>query len=480
MLVKAKKDRTQVEFLCLEEFIPAEHLLRKIDSAVDFCHIYDFVEDLYCKDNGRPSIDPVVLIKMVLIQHLYGISSLRKLVEEVQMNCAYRWFLGYLMTEQIPHFTTISYAFKHRFNENTIACIFNWILNEINDMGYLDPEVVFVDGTHIKANANIKKVVKKSIPVAAKHYEKQLMDEINKDREEHKKKPFDDTKPPKIEEKIINESTTDPESGVFHKGEHKKCLAYEAHTACDKKGYIVDVHVTAGNVHDSVAFDDLYDKLKENHPEIQTIVADSAYNTPYIAKRLIDDGKDLLVPYRRPMTKQGFFKKYDFSYDEYFDCVVCPNNKVLHYSTTNREGYKEFKSNPNDCKICGFRYKCTESKEFQKQYTVHVWHEYLEQVSDIRYAIKYKDLYAQRKETIERVFADAKEKYAMRYTPYRGLAQVTNWVRLKFACMNLKKLAIHKWRVNSPFCILCTFFKFSTIYSKARLWLRQNRAFSSD
>lgn len=62
------------------------------------------------------------------------------------------------MTEQIPHFTTISYAFKHRFNENTIACIFNWILNEINDMGYLDPEVVFVDGTHIKANANIKRL----------------------------------------------------------------------------------------------------------------------------------------------------------------------------------------------------------------------------------------------------------------------------------------------------------------------------------
>ena len=479
MLVRDKKDRTQVEFLCLEEYIPADHLLRKIDSAVDFTHIYDFVEELYCKDNGRPSVDPVVLIKMVLIQHLYGITSLRKLTGEVGMNCAYRWFLGYLMNEQIPHFTTLSYAFKHRFTENTISEIFNWILNEINDIGYLEPEVVFVDGTHIKANANIKKVVKKSIPLAAKHYEKQLMEEINADREDHGKKAFDDTKPPKTEEKMINESTTDPESGVFHKGEHKKCLAYEAHTACDKRGYIMDVHVTAGNVHDSVAFDDLYDRLKESHPKIQAIVADSAYNTPYIAKRLFDDGKDLLVPYRRPMTKQGFFKKYDFSYDEFYDCVICPNNKILKYSTTNREGYKEFKSNPNDCKICDLRYMCTESKDCQKQYTLHVWHEYSEQISDVRYAIKYKGLYAHRKETIERVFADAKEKYAMRFTPYRGLAQVTNWVRLKFACMNLKKLAIHKWR-DCPF-IRCFFYfcLFLSEYSKARPWFHQNRAFST-
>lgn len=199
-----------------------------------------------------------------------------------------------------------------------------------------------------------------------------------------------------------------------------------------------------------MAFDELYNKLQENHPEIQVIVADSAYNTPYIAKRVLDDGKDLLVPYRRPMTKQGFFKKYDFAYDEYFDCVVCPNNKVLKYATTNRDGYKEFKSNPYNCENCELRYKCTESKNHQKMYALHVWNDYLERVLDTRCAIKYKGLYALRKETIERVFADAKEKYGMRYTPYRGLAQVTNWVRLKFTCMNLKKLAIQKWRCSSP------------------------------
>ena len=120
VIVKGRENRDQLEIFSIEGFVPADHLLRKIDSAVDFNHIYDIVEDLYCADNGRPSIDPVVIFKMVLIQHLYGLPSLRRTVEEIKMNVAYRWFLGYLMNEQIPHFSTVSYNFKHRYTEKTI------------------------------------------------------------------------------------------------------------------------------------------------------------------------------------------------------------------------------------------------------------------------------------------------------------------------------------------------------------------------
>lgn len=261
MLEKAKEERYQAEIICIDELVPKDHLLRKIDRAIDFSKIYEFVEGLYCQDNGRPGIDPVVLFKMVMIQHLFGISSLRKTADEVSLNIAYRWFLGYSMNEKTPHFSTISYNFKHRFTDETIEKVFYWILSEIESAGYLSPETVFVDGTHIKANANIKKAVKKAVPKAAKIYEEQLMKEINEDREDHDKKPFEDNNPPK--EKEINESTTDPECGVFHKGEHKKCFAYTAQTACDKNGYVMDVTVNAGNIHDSVAFDGLYERLVE-------------------------------------------------------------------------------------------------------------------------------------------------------------------------------------------------------------------------
>ena len=443
MLRTNKKERNQVEIFSIEEFVPQDHLLRKIDSAVDFTHIYDFVTDLYCKNNGRPSVDPVVLVKMVLIQHLYGISSLRRTHEEISMNVAYRWFLGYLMNEEIPHFSTVSYNFKHRFTEHTAENVFNWILNEINNAGYLSLEAVFIDGTHIKANANMKKVVKKAVSQASKIYEDQLMKEINEDREEHGKKPFEGKK--EKEEKIINESTTDPESGVFHKGEHKKCFAYSAQTACDQNGYILGVEVNSGNVYDSVAFDGLYDKLTEKFPEIETIVADAGYKTPWICKKIIDDGRVPSLPYKRPMTKKGFFQKYKYAYDEYYDCYLCPNNQILNYTTTNREGYREYKSIPYQCAKCEMIGQCTESKAQQKLVNRHIWEDYLELADDYRYTPKYKALYEQRKETIERVFADAKEKYAMRYTQYRGLTQVSNWVKLKFAAMNLKKYAIHRW-----------------------------------
>lgn len=90
VIVKRRENRDQMEFFSIKEFVPSEHLLRKIDSAVDFSHIYDIVEELYCSDNGRPSIDPVVIFKMLLIQHLYGLPSLRGTVEEIKMNVAYR------------------------------------------------------------------------------------------------------------------------------------------------------------------------------------------------------------------------------------------------------------------------------------------------------------------------------------------------------------------------------------------------------
>lgn len=470
-MVKGQENRYQVEMISIEDIVPQGHLLRQISNAVDFSKIYEFVEELYCDDNGRPSIDPVVLFKMVLIQHLYGLPSLRRTADEVSLNIAYRWFLGYGLQEETPHFSTLSYNFRHRFNTDTIDKIFAWILSAAAEAGYLKPEAVFIDGTHIKANANTKKKIEIEIPVAAKRYANELLTEINNDRCEHGKKPFDDETPKSKGKKKdntskkklknrrkaektrkITQSTTDPESGLFVKGEHKRQFAYEAHTACDQNGFVLETVVTPGNVHDSVAFDDVYDKLTENYPEIETIIADSAYKTPHICKKVFDDGRVLSTAYKRPMTKRGGHEWWKYVYDEFYDCIICPEYQVLNYRTTNRDGYREYKSNSEICKECPTRQLCTESKDCVKTVTKHIWSDYIELAEDIRHTPKYAELYKMRKEKIERVFADAKEKHAMRYTPYRGLAQVSNWVRLKFAAMNLKKLAKWKWKGdNSPF-----------------------------
>ena len=451
MLVKKAEDRGQLEFVNLENMVPQDHLLRKIDAAIDFKKIYEFVEDLYCEDNGRPSVDPVVLFKIVLIQHIYGLPSLRRTLEEVSMNLAYRWFIGYPLNEAVPHFSTVSYNFKHRFNHATVEHVFRWVLKSAAEEGYLDTEAIFVDGTHIKASANLKKQAGKAVPKQAKRYAKELFEEVNKDREEHGKKPFSEDsgkKPPEERETVV--STTDPESGIFHKGEHKKCFAYEAHTACDKHNFILGVHVTPGNVPDSTAFDPLYDELCQNYPEHKTVVADSAYKTPWICKRIFESGRVLSTCYTRPKTKEKGHPWWAYVYDEYFDDVICPEYHALHYSTTNRDGYREYKSRAYLCKTCPTRGMCTESAKCEKTFLRHIWQEYVEMAEDIRHMAVYRELYRLRKEKIERVFADAKEKHGMRYTQYRGLAQVTNWVKLKFAAMNLKKLATWKWNCRHP------------------------------
>ena len=462
MLKRETEQRQAIEMLCVDMLVPKEHLLRKIDAAVDFTRIYDLVEDLYCEDNGRPSCDPVVLFKLVLIQHLFGIRSLRQTLRDAEVNVAYRWFLGYTMSQRLPHFSTISYAFRNRFTAEVIEGVFRWILEEVSRAGYLSPEVVFVDGTHIKANANLKKHVKKSIPIAAKHYQEQLDEEIAADRSAHGKKPLkkdddDDTPSASPKQKTVIESTTDPESGVFHKGEHKKCFAYEAHTVCDKRGYVLETEVTPGNVHDSVAFDTVFQRLTEHYPEVQVVTADAGYKTPWICKQIFDSGRIASLPYKRPMTKKGNLPWYDYVFDEFYDCILCPQNKVLSYATTNREGYREYKSKSYVCKNCPVRERCTQSRQCTKIVERHIWHEYIERAEDVRHSPIGKATYPLRSQTIERVFADAKEKHAMRYTPYRGLTAVSTWVKLKFAALNLKKLAIHKWmlfRLFPPFSCL--------------------------
>ena len=320
----------------------------------------------------------------------------------------------------------------------------------------MDTEAIFVDGMHIKASANLKKQARKAVPEEAKRYAHELFDEIDKDREAHGKKPFDENnngndsgsgdnsgESERVEKMV---STADPECGVFHKGEHKKVFAYEAHTACDKHNFILGVHVTPGNIHDSVAFDSLYDDICQHYPEHKIVAADSAYKTPWICKQIFDSGRIPSLPYKRPMTKKENLPWYEYVYDEYYDCILCPQNQVLSYATTNREGYREYKSKSYVCKSCPVRGRCTQSQQCTKTVTRHVWHDYLERAEDVRHSPLGKATYALRSQTIERVFADAKEKHAMRYTPYRGLTAVTAWVKLKFAAMNLKKLAIHKWQ----------------------------------
>lgn len=454
----AEKKREQVQYFCMDDLVPKDHILRLVEDAIDWGFIYDLVEEKYSPDQGRPSMDPVTLIKIPVIQYLFGIRSMRQTIKEIQVNVAYRWFLGIDMMDPVPHFTTFGKNYTRRFKDTDLfEQIFERILEECFKHHLVDTKEVFVDATHVKASANINKKQQIRIREEALFYEEQLKKEIDADRVAHGKKPLKDKDEPPQDgngsggTKEIKGSTTDPESGWFHKGEHKQVFAYSVETACDKNGWILGYTVDPGNQHDSRTFKGIYDKLKRF--DIEKIIMDAGYKTPAIAKLLLDDGIDPVFPYKRPMTKDGFFRKHEYVYDEYHDCYICPENKVLSYSTTNRDGYREYKSRSYQCANCPSLEKCTLSREHVKVVTRHVWEGYLETCEDIRHTIGMRDLYQKRKETIERLFGTAKEAHGFRYTHMRGKAKMRMKVGMTYACINLKKLVKMMQRMGENFSL---------------------------
>lgn len=445
----------------LDELVPQDHLVRTLESAIDWKFIYPLVESLYSK-LGRRSIDPVVLFKMIFINYVFGINSMRKTCEEIKVNIAYRWFLGLNIHEEVPNYSTWSKNYQRRYKDSKIFDqIFNHIIKHGIDNGFIDTVTVFGDGTHRKANANSRRATDKEVEIISKSYEDELLKEINEERTKNGKKPFEtlDKKEYAFDEetgeevelkktKHIKESMTDPECGLFHKGEKQKCFAYTHMTICDGHGYVLFNKVAPGNMHDSAIFSEIYDELISRYPDIKNICLDAGFNTSPICHQILSSGKTPFLPYKRPMTKKGFFKKYEYVYDEHLDVYICPNEKDLHYVTTNREGYRIYKSNPKDCEGCPFLLQCTKSKNHEKVITRHVWEPYKEEANHIRHTDEWKKIYPQRKETIERVFADAKENHGMRFTRLKGLERNQHESLIIFSCHNLKKLGLSKRRLG--------------------------------
>ena len=164
MLTRNDNVQLKMEIISLEELIPEDHLLRKIENNIDFSFIYDLVKDKYCENNGRPSIDPVILFKMIFVGYLYGIRSERRLVEEIKYNLAYRWFLGIGLKESVPNSSTISQNRRRRFRGTDIyERIFENILEQAITNNLVSGNIMYVDSTHVKANANIGKFTNEQV-----------------------------------------------------------------------------------------------------------------------------------------------------------------------------------------------------------------------------------------------------------------------------------------------------------------------------
>ena len=432
-----------MEFVCIDELVPTDHLLRKIDKHIDFSFIHELVKDLYCADNGRPALDPTLLFKMLLVGYLFGVRSERQLAREVQVNVAYRWFLGLNLTDKVPDASTFSQNRRRRFNESDVfQQIFDEIVLQAIAKRLVSGKHLFTDSTHLKANANKNKKTRVEVAASRQDYMDALDNAVEEDRLFHGKKPLKPTtKAPTTRE--INKSTTDPDSGYMVRDEKPKGFFYLDHRTVDGKcNIITDVHVTPGNVHDSVPYLERLDRQIERFDlPVEAVGLDAGYFTSAVCKGIEDRGLYGVMGYRRPTHKKGYFYKREYQYDVNSDTYICPAGQSLIYKTTSREGYRHYQSDPNICVNCEHLSRCTKNAKQVKTVTRHVWENSKERINQHRLTPEGKVIYKRRKETVERSFADAKQLHGYRYARYTGLNRVQDQCLLVAAAQNIKKIA---------------------------------------
>lgn len=424
MLNRNENIQSEMILYTLDELVPKESLYRKIDRYIDFTFIYDEVKDLYCTTNGRTSVDPVVLFKLVFIEAIDGLKSMRKTCEKIKVDLEYRWFLGIPLGQKTPHYSTFSQNYIRRFaGTEVFETIFVKIVEQAIEYGLVKGETFFTDSTHKKANANKNKYHSEIVKEVKKRKE-WLEKEINEERVKQGKKEFEYKD--EIEEKQIKVSDTDNESGYYHRDNKEKGFMYLDHRTVDSKcNIIVDCYVTKGNVHDSGPYINRLEYIKNKFGfNIKEVGIDSGYDTLEIKKYLHENNIFGVIAYRRYARAETTVKKYTFKYVKEKDYYICPKTGIIleYTGRIDRNGYKYYSGKEN-CKGCPDKKGCTNRKEY-RTITRHIYEELNEEMRKRRLSERGKELYKQRKEKVERSFADSKNNHGYRYAMYKGIEKI--------------------------------------------------------
>ena len=447
MLKKIENIQSKLVLYTLDELVPEESLFRKIDKYIDFTFIYEKVKDLYCSNNGRYSIDPVVLFKLVFIQALDGLKSMRKTCEKIKVDLEYRWFLGIPLGEPTPHYSTFSQNYIRRFQGTDVfEEIFVEIVEQAIKYNLVKGETFFTDSTHKKANANKNKFHEEVQKVV--HQRKEWLEkEINEERKKQGKKEFEFTE--KIEEKKVKVSATDNESGYYHRDNKEKGFMYLDHRTVDSKcNIIVDCHITKGNVHDSKPYIERMEYIKKKFGfKIKEVGVDSGYDTLEIKKYFEDNKIFGVIAYRRYQQGDTQIRKYEFKYNKDKDYYVCPKTGIIipYTGKIDREGYKWY-SNKENCKGCPHINECCKKQGYRVIRRL-ICEELNENSRDRRLSERGKELYKLRKEKIERSFADSKNNHGYRYAMYKGIEKNQNYTWLICAAQNMKNISLKLQKV---------------------------------
>ena len=334
----------------LEELIPENHLLKKIDRAIDFTFIYHLAEPYYA-EKGRPSVDPICMIKMLLVGYLYGIRSERRLEEEITLNIAYRWFCGFNMMDRIPDHSIFSQNRRRRFNDTTLfKDIFNEIVICCIDNGIVTGDNVVSDGSFIPGNISEKSKIETTaiVPQSTINY----LDAL--DKELSGLPGYREPVTIKIEKTLVK-SNTDPDCGYIHQ-ERKKGLGYLTEMTVDTEhGIITGVDCFPANQRESdIILKHVISQIKDTGICIDRIALDAGYDVGAIHR-----GFEMLgiTDYCCLREMHNHALKKGFTYDSEKDSFLCMKGKRLNfyrvtYKQSNQNYYRIYRISRKECLKC--------------------------------------------------------------------------------------------------------------------------------
>ena len=446
-----------MHMVTIEDLMPREHFLRKLEAALDLSFVYEETAPLYSKKYGRPAIDPVVIVKYLLVGFLYGIPSERQIERRVQTDIALRWYLGLDLFDRVPDHSTVSQLRRRKPSfRKVFRRLFEEVVGQCIEKGLVSGRVVGADSTHVRANAS--RASEELVEVAEEagvywerldDYEEEGLEELERRTGKRRKKR---TKQIKRDNRRTHKrvSRTDPESGHLKRPGKPEGPHYLAHQAVDSDyGIIVGQAVTAGDVNDSVPFLGLIEHIHENVVPIQAATADAAYDFPLAHRALGELGIGFFVrPQKTAARVSVQFTRDDFCRDENRDVYLCPIGKELCLRRLARSAsglFWEYQADKRDCALCQLREKCLRESDKRGARKVSVSYFAADRQRNLerRSSPEYREALKLRQVWCEGSFSAQKREHNLARVLRRGLEAAEDHCLLSATALNLKRMIKH-------------------------------------
>jgi transposase len=437
LIMMGQHDRSEALFYYfrLEDQVPETHLLRLIEKHISFAFVREQLKDRY-SETGRPAIDPELLLRILLIGYLYGISSERKLVEELRMHLAWRWFTGLGFDQEIPHHSTFSKNRHGRFQESRVfEQLFEQIVARCLEVGLVRGDNLSVDGSFVEANASKEsRIPRDQLAEAAqvKLTVRQYLVELEQ------RNP---TEEPVHEQEQV--STTDPDSTYATKGGTPARLGYYDNYLVDNHScVIVGVQATAARMsQETVAAQDMLTRFAQwQGREPASVAADATYGNGEFLQWLMERG---IAPFMR--TRDSALRKNSplygperFTYHPESNSYLCPAGQQLNYGGHNaRNRTHVYIGTRKRCGTCAQKAQCTSSP--LKYLAIHIHEPARQRARDLANTHSFANAQRQRKK-VEALFAELKNQIGLRRLRLRRIRFVREQFFMAAAAQNIKRL----------------------------------------